>query len=58
MSPRREPASLYDAVPKTIKYCKKCQRETSHQIRGGPGLVAFICIPCLTRALAYELERD
>jgi len=58
MSSRPEPASFGDALPKTVKYCKKCQRETSHEIRGGPGVVAFICIPCLSRALTYELERD
>ena len=58
MSSRSEPAPLDDALPKTVKYCKKCQRGTSHQIRGGPGVGLFICIPCLSRALTYELERD
>lgn len=47
-----------EALPKTIKYCKTCQRETMHQIRGGRGLAANICIACLERALAWEQDRD
>jgi hypothetical protein len=50
--------SGHEALPKTIKYCKTCQRETFHQIRGGRGLSANICIPCLERALAWEQHRD
>jgi hypothetical protein len=53
-----EPASFHEALPKTIKYCKICQRETPHQIRGGPDVVAVICISCLERALRYQLDRD
>jgi hypothetical protein len=58
MSTWPEPASFLEALPKTIKYCKTCQRETAHQIRGGPGVVAFICTACLERALTHELGRD
>ena len=29
-----------------------------HQIRGGPDVVAVICISCLERALRYQLGRD
>jgi hypothetical protein len=53
-----EPAPCYGVLPKTIKYCKTCQRETPHQIRGGRGLTANVCISCLERALAYERIRD
>jgi hypothetical protein len=53
-----EPAACREALPKTIKYCKTCQAETPHQIRSGPGMVANICVSCLERALAYELDRD
>jgi hypothetical protein len=53
-----EPASFHEALPKTIKYCKTCARETPHQIRGGRDLIAVICISCLERALKYQLERD
>jgi hypothetical protein len=58
MSSWTEPAFFQKAVPKMIKYCKTCQRETTHEISGGAGVVAVICIPCLNRALTYELERD
>jgi hypothetical protein len=53
-----EPASFHDPLPKTMKHCKTCDRETPHEIRGGPGLSAIICIACLRRALMYELEKD
>lgn len=58
MSTWPEPASYHEALPRTIKYCKTCQRETPHQIRSGPGVVANICISCLERALSYARERD
>ena len=58
MSSWPEPASVHEPLPTTIKFCRFCQRETPHQIRGGKGVVAVICIPCLNRALAYELQRD
>jgi hypothetical protein len=53
-----EPASVHEMRPKTIKYCKVCERDTPHQIRDGQGLVARICVLCLNRALIYELDRD
>ena len=46
------------AWPKTLRYCPTCQRETSHQLRQGAGVVVTICVPCLERALSYELDRD
>lgn len=58
MSSWPEPASFQELLPTTLKFCKICQRETPHQIRGGEGVVAVICIPCLRRALTYELDRD
>ncbi len=58
MSSWPEPASYLDALPTTIKYCKSCQNETTHQIRVSPGMVANICCTCLARAMAYEMNRD
>ncbi|MGA2144173.1 MAG: hypothetical protein ABSH49_04340 [Bryobacteraceae bacterium] len=58
MSARTEPASSQEALPKIMKFCKACQMETAHQIRRGVGATATICIPCLYRALRYELDRD
>ena len=53
-----EPASFHDPLPQTMKFCKTCQRETPHQIRGGARIAAVICLPCLERALSYEQDRD
>jgi len=58
MSAWPEPASFQDDFPKTIKYCKICQRETPHTIRTASGVTATICVACLRRALDYDLERD
>jgi hypothetical protein len=38
------------SMPKTIRYCKACQKETPHEIVFGGGCVAKICIPCLEQA--------
>jgi hypothetical protein len=58
MSAWPEPASFHDVLPKTIKFCKACQRDTPHQIRANPGVTVVICVPCLNRALLYESDRD
>ena len=46
------------AWPKTLRYCHSCDKETPHQLRQGAEVVVTICIPCLERALNYELDRD
>jgi hypothetical protein len=51
-------AAVEDGLPRILKYCKLCQRETPHQISKGAGVSAVICVPCWHRAVAYELERD
>jgi len=58
MSARPGLASFQEDVPKTMKYCKTCQRDTPHEIRMGSGVTATICVPCLRRGFDYELERD
>ena len=58
MSAWPEPASFQEDLPKTMRYCKTCQRDTPHEIRTGSGMTATICIPCLRRAFYYDLERD
>jgi len=58
MSAWPEPASYRDAPPTAIKYCRICQRETSHQVRSGRGALAVICIPCLYRVFSCEPKRD
>ncbi len=44
--------------PKTIRYCRTCQKDTPHEIREGAGVIATFCLPCVDRALSYELDRD
>jgi len=44
--------------PKTLRFCRTCSKETPHQIRQGTGVVVTLCVPCLERALTYELNRD
>ena len=58
MSAWPEPASFHQDLPKTMKFCKTCQRDTPHEIRTGPGVSAMICIACLRQALYYQLDRD
>jgi len=57
MSAWPEPASYRDAPPKTLRYCKVCKTETQHEVRSGSGVIAIICVPCLTRVLC-ELDKD
>jgi hypothetical protein len=45
-------------LPKTLRYCKLCQKETPHEIRVGAGVVAKFCVACMERELFYELEKD
>jgi len=58
MSAWPEPGSFQENLPKAMKFCKTCQKETPHEIRGGSGVTASICISCLRRALSYEMDRD
>ena len=46
------------AWPKTLRFCRICQKETAHQLREGSGVVVTLCVPCVERALNYELDRD
>ena len=58
MSAWTEPASHQDNLPRIMKYCKVCQQDTPHEIRRWAGLRATICVACIRRALAYDLDRD
>jgi len=52
---RSEPPEV---MPKTIRFCRVCQKDTPHEVRSGAGVIARMCIPCLERALTYELDRE
>ena len=45
-------------IPKTLRYCPLCQKETTHEIREGKAMVVTVCVQCLERALSYELDRE
>jgi hypothetical protein len=53
-----EPQNTAIPIPKTLRFCKTCGKETAHQVRSGAGVIATVCVPCLERALQYELDRD
>ena len=44
--------------PKTLRFCPTCEKETAHEIREGEGVVVTLCIPCVERAMSYELDRE
>ncbi len=58
MSAPREMTQAATTWPKTMRYCRTCGKETPHQLRQGTGVVVSLCVPCLERALSYELDRD
>jgi hypothetical protein len=45
-------------TPKTLRYCRACAKETPHEIRESPGVIAAVCVRCAERALSYELDRE
>jgi len=46
------------AVPRVLRYCRCCDRETPHEIRNADGMSIAVCVGCVERALMYELGRD
>jgi hypothetical protein len=44
--------------PKILRYCKICQKETSHEIHSASGVTVTLCVRCLQDALGHELDRD
>jgi hypothetical protein len=57
MSALPKPAPVLDPAPRTMKYCGTCREYTPHEITRQTTIV-ILCIRCLERALAYELDRD
>jgi hypothetical protein len=47
-----------DPLPRTLRFCKVCLKETLHEIRSGAGLTAKICVKCMEDERRYELDRD
>ena len=44
--------------PSFLRYWRRCERETSHEIRVSDGMSIVLCARCVERALLYELDRD
>jgi|KBSMisStandDraft_5_1062788.scaffolds.fasta_scaffold330172_2 hypothetical protein len=42
------------ALPRTLRYCNICQKETPHEVRTGAGVVARLCVECLNARLNFE----
>jgi hypothetical protein len=58
MSVGLQPTQADAAWPRVLRYCKLCHQETPHEIHLAAGLSVTVCVPCLARALNYELDRD
>jgi hypothetical protein len=44
--------------PRILRRCRRCERETPHEIHTADGLSVTLCVCCVERALLYELDRD
>jgi len=53
-----EPTTATPLLPRALRYCKACRKETTHEIRAGAGVIARICVACLEKALRHEPEHD
>jgi hypothetical protein len=51
-------ATVDNGLPRIMRHCKVCHRDTPHLITTGDGVTAVVCVPCRHLAVAYELERD
>jgi hypothetical protein len=47
-----------DPLPRTLRFCKVCRKDTTHEIRSGAGLTAKICMTCMDGGHRFELDRD
>jgi hypothetical protein len=45
-------------LPRVLRRCQHCKRETPHEIHAVSGDNVVVCILCIERALNYELDRD
>lgn len=46
------------ACPKILRRCRRCERETPHEVHSVDGMNVTVCVCCVERALLYELDRD
>ena len=49
-------ASQAAALPRALRFCKICQKETPHEVRTGAGLVARMCVECLNALLNFKAD--
>jgi hemerythrin-like metal-binding protein len=50
----REVTPEIGALPKTIRYCKICGEQSTHEIRE----VGLVCLKCAERSVSADLDRD
>ena len=46
------------SMPKTLRYCSICHKETTHEILENGGPASLVCVPCREETLSYELDRE
>jgi hypothetical protein len=44
--------------PKTLRFCPRCTKQTTHEILENTDLAVTVCVPCVERTMSYELDRE
>ena len=44
------------ALPRMLRFCKVCQKETLHETRTGAGVIARMCVVCLYALLNFKVD--
>jgi len=55
-SPR--PIKADTAYSRMLQLCRRCGRETAHEVQSADGINVKVCLRCVERAMLYELDRD
>jgi hypothetical protein len=58
MGAAAKPSQANVACPRILRRCRRCERETPHEVRSVDGMNISVCVRCVERALLYELDRD
>ena len=48
-------APIEESNFQTRSFCKTCGKDTPHEVHRGEGLIARLCVPCLVRAMSYDV---
>jgi hypothetical protein len=58
MSTVSQPSLTVEELPTILRYCRRCEGQTPHEIHTANGMRIAVCVRCSDRALLYELDRD